>query len=238
VTTALSLPEASTLLLCTRQDRVRFPGLYPSIVKAATLRELELRERIRVSPLKRGLFEQKTPFTLELLDTAPTGDKALDASLDAIRPEAMRADTDLRRCERAMMELRLGLNLVQEYLDRLVRGGWLRVTGRTLFVKRPKYGVANVSGVEAMAAELFAALVGDTQLNARDEALAALFAAHAGSSVTTAAMSRIAPRDATDAGARELLLGRAAARAMEARHADMIARALFERLAAGSSPGL
>jgi hypothetical protein len=104
----------STLLLCSRQERVRFPGLYPSIVKAATLRELELRERIRVSALKRGLFEQKTPFTLELLDTAATGDEALAACLDAIRPETMRDDTDIRRCERAMVELRLGLSLVQQ----------------------------------------------------------------------------------------------------------------------------
>lgn len=240
VTTTLSLPEACTLLLCTRQDRVRFPGLYSSIVKAATLRELELRERIRVSPLKRGAFGQKTPFNLELLDTAPTGDDALNACLDAIRPEAMRADTDIRRCERAMVSLRLGLDLVQECLDRLMRGGWFRVTGRTVFVKRPKYAVANVSGVEAMRAELFAALAGGTQLNARDKALAALLAADAGSSVTTAAMSRIAPNDATDAldpSARQALLTRAATSAREARHTDMIARALFERLAAGASPG-
>jgi hypothetical protein len=92
-----------------------------------------------------------------------------------------------------------------------------------------------------MRAKLFAALVGETELDARDKALAALLAAGSGSSVTTATMARIAPNDATEAldpSARQVLLGRAATRAMEARHADMIARALRERLAAGSGPGL
>lgn len=160
---SLALPEAFVLLTLDRQ-------IFPEMVMAASLIELELQRRIRVSPVK------KRKLVLEPI-SAPPGNDPLYQLWRLIEAHEKREWT----MDGITREARKSMNLLQAAWDRMIAAGLLTATGKkALFSRRMKYRSADPENVNAVKHAVFRALIERDQLSERDHALVALLAARGG----------------------------------------------------------
>jgi len=232
-TGTLSLPEAWTVLVCSRGEHVRLTHVSSSAVATATLMELELEGRVRCSEYKTSGNALPAPgavpvLRFEVLDTSPTRVAVFDEAMAALQQNPHLGRITLSEARRTIGGSRLG----KEFVIRLVDRGWFGDTGsRTLLRRRPKYQVNDPGGVELMKGQLFEQLLSHRSLPDRDRALAALLDASAGGleGGQWAEFSRLLRHadQALDRRERREHLRKVTARARQELRDNLIARTLY-----------